>query len=112
MVAAFLEVHHDIEQGDRLGTTCVQLLKVLGEDPAVELLLHGGQVHPHYQLPFWRNVLEDVSLEATQEVRGQQVMQLGNLVLLRDVLKFLLELFQGARGVGQGDGGTWGRRKG
>ena len=37
MVAALLEVHHDIEKGDRLGASLVQLLKVTGQNPAVEL---------------------------------------------------------------------------
>ena len=36
MVATLLEVHHDIEQGDGLGTSLVQLLKVPGQNPAIE----------------------------------------------------------------------------
>lgn len=65
MVTALLEVHHDVEERDRLGASCVQLLKVLGEDPAVVLLLHGSQVHTHNQLSLGRDVLQDISLEAT-----------------------------------------------
>ena len=37
MVAAFLEVHHHVQKGHSLGTTGVQLLKVLGQDPAIIL---------------------------------------------------------------------------
>ena len=33
MIAAFLEIHHDIEQGDGLGTSLIQLLKVPGQNP-------------------------------------------------------------------------------
>ena len=36
MVAALLEVHHDIEKGDWLGASLVQLLKVSGQNPAIE----------------------------------------------------------------------------
>ena len=35
MVAALLEVHHDVEEGDRLRASLVQLVKVLGQNPAV-----------------------------------------------------------------------------
>ena len=36
MVAALLEVHHDIEEGDGLTASCVQLLKVPGQNPLVD----------------------------------------------------------------------------
>ena len=42
MVAALLEVHHDVEEGDGLGAALVQLVKVLGQDPAVVLPVGGG----------------------------------------------------------------------
>lgn len=37
MVAALLQVHHDIEEGDRLCATSVQLLKVAGQNPTIVL---------------------------------------------------------------------------
>ena len=37
MIAAFLEIHHDIEQGDGLGTSLIQLLKVPGQNPTIVL---------------------------------------------------------------------------
>ena len=37
MVAAFLEVHHDVEQRDGLCSSRVQLLEVSGQDPAIVL---------------------------------------------------------------------------
>ena len=37
MVAALLEVHHDVEQRDRLSTTSVQLLKVTSQNPSIVL---------------------------------------------------------------------------
>ncbi len=37
MVAALLEVHHDIEEGDGLGASHVQLLEVPGQNPPIEL---------------------------------------------------------------------------
>lgn len=37
MVAAFLQVHHDVEEGDRLGTASVQLLKVTSQNPSIVL---------------------------------------------------------------------------
>ena len=37
MVAAFLEVHHNVEEGDRLCTTSVQLLKVTRQNPSIVL---------------------------------------------------------------------------
>ena len=37
MVAALLEIHHDVEEGDRLGASRVQLLKISGQDPAIVL---------------------------------------------------------------------------
>ena len=36
MVAALLEVHHDIEKGDWLGASLVKLFKVSGQNPAIE----------------------------------------------------------------------------
>ncbi len=112
MVAALLEVHHDVEERDRLGATHVELIKVPGQNPAVILLLHGRKVHAHDELSLGGDVLEDVGLEATQQVGGQKVVQLGDLVLLGNVLKLLLKLFQGAGGwEGGGEGEEMGGYK-
>lgn len=37
MVAALLEVHHDVEEGDGLGTPHVQLLEIPCQDPSIVL---------------------------------------------------------------------------
>ena len=37
MVATFLQVHHDVEEGDGLGTTSVQLLKITSQNPSIVL---------------------------------------------------------------------------
>lgn len=57
-------------------------------------LLHGAKLHPDNELRLCRHVLEDVSLQPPQHVRTQQVMELLNLVLLRDVGKLLQEALQ------------------
>ena len=55
MVTAFLEVHHDVEQRDRLSTASVQLLKVTSQDPSI--VLPGKYIQrkrtnvPYYALP-------------------------------------------------------------
>lgn len=56
------------------------------------ILLHRAQLHSDNQLGLGRHVLEDVSLQPPQHVRSQQVVELLDLVLLRDVSK----LFQKA----------------
>ena len=43
VVAALLEVHHDVEEGDRLRAALVQLVEVLGQDPAVVLPVWAGR---------------------------------------------------------------------
>lgn len=57
-------------------------------------LLHGAQLHTHYQLCLGRHVLEHISLKPPQHVRAQHVVQLFNLVLLGNVRKLLQEAFQ------------------
>lgn len=137
MIAALLQVHHDIEQGHRLGASSVQLLKVPRQNVPIKLpknsvkvtdpgilvgrtlgvaatcnwwawhvgvamhsLLHGSQIHPHNEFSLGGDVLEHVRLEASQQVRGQEVVEPGHLILLGKILKLLLKLLQGTRGQG------------
>ena len=43
MVTALLQVHHDVEQGDRLSATSVQFLKVAGQNPPIVLPIEHTQ---------------------------------------------------------------------
>ena len=46
VITAFLEVHHDIEEGHRLGASRVQLLKIPCQDPPIVLPgMEWGQDH-------------------------------------------------------------------
>lgn len=56
------------------------------------VLLHRAQLHSDNQLGLGGHVLEDIGLQPPQHVRPQQVVELLDLVLLRDVSK----LFQKA----------------
>lgn len=55
------------------------------------LLLHRAQLHSDNQLGLGRHVLEDVSLQPSQHVRPQQIVELLDLVLLGNVSKLFQE---------------------
>lgn len=58
MVTALLQIHHDVQQRNRLATTFwVQRLEVTGQDVLVVFLLHGRQFNSHDELRFRRHVL-------------------------------------------------------
>ena len=59
--------------------TVGEIGEVLGEDAAVPVLLQGGQLHTHYLLLLRRQLLQHVLLQPSQQMWGQQLMQLGNL---------------------------------
>lgn len=120
MVAAFFQVHDDIEQRNLVSTTFgVEGLKVFGQNKLVVLpanrtykhltcdlpdvsirllprdsLLHGAELHSDYELRFGGHVLEDVGLQPPEHVRAQHVMQLLDLILLSNVGKLLQEDLQ------------------
>jgi len=51
MIAAFLQVHHDVQQGRVVRAPArVQALEVPGQDVAIELPLHRGQVDANNEL--------------------------------------------------------------
>lgn len=58
------------------------------------LLLHGAELHSDNQLCLCRHVLEDISFQPSEHVRAEQVVELLDLVLLRDISKLLQEAFQ------------------
>lgn len=58
------------------------------------LLLHGTELHSNNQFCLRRHVLEDISFQPSEHVRAKQVMELLDLVLLRDISKLLQEAFQ------------------
>lgn len=127
MVAAFLEVHDDVEQRDLVSSSFgVQSLEVFRQDEFVVLpanrrdthlgfvlfskhsslfagstplppphsLLHGAELHSHDELRLGGHVFEDVGLQPPEHVRAQHVVQLLDLVLLRDVGELLQEDLQ------------------
>lgn len=58
------------------------------------LLLHGAELHPDDELALAGHALEHVSLETTQEMGAQHVVQFTHLVVLGDVRKLVLEVGQ------------------
>lgn len=52
-------------------------------------LLHGAELHSDDQLSFGWHVLKHVSFESPEHVWAEQVVQFLDLVLFRDVGKFL-----------------------
>lgn len=57
-------------------------------------LLHGAELHSHYQLGLCGHVLEHVRFQPPQHVRTKKVMELLDLVLFRDISKLFQEAFQ------------------
>lgn len=121
MVAAFLQIHHHVEQRHLVTTSSsIQSLKISSEDKLVVfpvivesikrlnrlrdhrlpmilydcLLLHGAQLHTHNQLRLRGHILEHVSLQSSQHVRTQHVMKFLNLIFLGNIGKFLQEALQ------------------
>ena len=87
MVAALLEVHHDVEQRDWLSTTSVQLLKVTSQDPSI--VLPGKYTQrkrtnvPYYALPMLKRSTFDafcLLLHCTQ-LNTNNEFSLGRYVL-------------------------------
>lgn len=58
------------------------------------LLLHGAKLHSDNQLCLCRHILEDISFQPPEHVRSQQVVELFDLILFRDISKLLQEAFQ------------------
>ncbi len=58
------------------------------------LLLHGAELHSDNQLCLCRHVLEDISFQPSEHMRAEQVVELLDLVLLRDISELLQETFQ------------------
>lgn len=127
VVAAFLEVHDDVQQRDLVPASFgVQRLEVFRQDEFVILpanrpeqtftlrlhrwggvgggrrwdpfppdsLLHRAELHSDDELRLGGHVFEDVGLQPPEHVRTQHVVQLLDLVLLRDVGELLQEDFQ------------------
>lgn len=92
MVAALLQIHHDVEQRHGLPAALrVQRLVVARQNVLVVLLLHRRQLDAHDELRLGRHVLEHVGLESPQHVGPEQLVQLLHLILLGDVGELVLE---------------------
>lgn len=125
VVAAFLEVHDNIQQRDLVSSSfCVQSLKVLCQNelvvfpanrgntfttpliflrnkrisPLTDSLLHGAELYSDNELSLRGHVFEHISLQPPEHVWAQHVMQLLDLVLLGDVSKLFQENLQVAAG--------------
>ena len=72
---------------------CELLLLPFCSEPGC-LLLHGAELHSDNQLCLCRHVLEHVSFQPPEHVGAEQVVELLDLVLLRNVGKLLQEAFQ------------------
>ena len=76
MIAALLELHHDVEERvDVAARALAQLFVVLGEHELVVALLNARHLDAQYLLDLGGQRLLDVLLDATQQVRLEFAMQ-------------------------------------
>lgn len=116
MIAALLEVHDDVQQGDLISSSFgIQSLKILCQDkfvvfsanrqdalppfsifpdnsfPSSHLLLHCAKLHSDNKFGLGGHVLEHIGFQPPEHVRAKHVMQLLDLVLLGNVSKLFQE---------------------